>query len=867
MLNQAEKKIITSIAAGYTLVIVLMIALWLSAISAMSTLHQITHRIYEYPFKVSHAVLDATQSIALIRDKMQSITLSGDPKRIAKLSAEILPLDKAAREQLGIVKADFIGDMRRVDEAESLLEKWQELRTRTIELAMHGQRDEAIILVRNTGAELFTRLDNDLDYISDFTLQQAASLLKESEKESATRINRTSWFFAVLVVLIGLTGWLVARRVLFMMRRGEQLEKALQESELHARNAIYARSLIEASLDPLVTISTEGKITDVNKATEEVTGRSRAELIGTDFSDYFTEPDMAREGYRQVFARGFVTDYPLTLRHRDGRLTDVLYNASVYRDEAGDVLGVFAAARDITARKQAEQELVRLNLQNRLILNSVGEGIYGLGIDGRCTFANPAAAQLLGFEVAELVGQHTHALFHHTRKDGRPFPEDECPVQAARKHGVVQRGEDLYWRKDGSSFPVEFIGTPIMEAGKISGAVATFRDISVRKRAEEQLQHSLRSLAEAQRIVHLGNWELDLVSNVLTWSDEIYRIFEIDPEKFGASFEAFLDGIHPDDRDRVNSAYTESVKNRTPYNIVHRLLMKDGRVKYVNERCETHYGEDGKPLRSFGTVHDITEQKVAELALIALKNDLENRVSARTAELEDANKELEAFSYSVSHDLRTPLRAIDGFSRMLLEDYAGKLDDEGKRMLHVVRDNTSRMSRLIDDILRFSRVGRIGISHAEIDMEELVHEVLDELKETIAGRKLQINLGSLPHAMGDRTMMHQVMENLLSNAIKFSSKKEDARIDIGASIEDKKVIYHVKDNGAGFDMQYVDKLFGVFQRLHGIDEFEGTGIGLAIVKRIISRHGGTVWAEGEVGKGAAFYFSIPVPSQSQGELE
>lgn len=867
MLNQAEKKIITSIAAGYTLVIVLMIALWLSAISAMSTLHQITHRIYEYPFKVSHAVLDATQSIALIRDKMQSITLSGDPKRIAKLSAEILPLDKAAREQLGIVKADFIGDMRRVDEAESLLEKWQELRTRTIELAMHGQRDEAIILVRNTGAELFTRLDNDLDYISDFTLQQAASLLKESEKESATRINRTSWFFAVLVVLIGLTGWLVARRVLFMMRRGEQLEKALQESELHARNAIYARSLIEASLDPLVTISTEGKITDVNKATEEVTGRSRAELIGTDFSDYFTEPDMAREGYRQVFARGFVTDYPLTLRHRDGRLTDVLYNASVYRDEAGDVLGVFAAARDITARKQAEQELVRLNLQNRLILNSVGEGIYGLGIDGRCTFANPAAAQLLGFEVAELVGQHTHALFHHTRKDGRPFPEDECPVQAARKHGVVQRGEDLYWRKDGSSFPVEFIGTPIMEAGKISGAVATFRDISVRKRAEEQLQHSLRSLAEAQRIVHLGNWELDLVSNVLTWSDEIYRIFEIDPEKFGASFEAFLDGIHPDDRDRVNSAYTESVKNRTPYNIVHRLLMKDGRVKYVNERCETHYGEDGKPLRSFGTVHDITEQKVAELALIALKNDLENRVSARTAELEDANKELEAFSYSVSHDLRTPLRAIDGFSRMLLEDYAGKLDDEGKRMLHVVRDNTSRMSRLIDDILRFSRVGRIGISHAEIDMEELVHEVLDELKETIAGRKLQINLGSLPHAMGDRTMMHQVMENLLSNAIKFSSKKEDARIDIGASIKDKKVIYHVKDNGAGFDMQYVDKLFGVFQRLHGIDEFEGTGIGLAIVKRIISRHGGTIWAEGEVGKGAAFYFSIPVPSQSQGELE
>jgi PAS domain S-box-containing protein len=425
---------------------------------------------------------------------------------------------------------------------------------------------------------------------------------------------------------------------------------------------------------------------------------------------------------------------------------------------------------------------------------------------------------------------------------------------------IPQRFDESFTFANGVTAWYTFSVEPVPE-----GIFVLSLDITESQKSHEQLQHSERSLTEAQRIAHLGNWELDLASNALTWSDEIYRIFEIDPEKFGATYEAFLDAIHPDDRDRVNSAYAESVKNRTPYNIVHRLLMKDGRVKYVNERCETHYAEDGMPLRSLGTVHDITEQKVAELALVALKNDLENRVSARTAELEDANKELESFSYSVSHDLRTPLRAIDGFSRMLLEDYAGKLDDEGKRMLHVVRDNTSRMSRLIDDILRLSRVGRSEISFAEIDMEGLVREVLDELGPLMAGRKVQINVSSLPSAVGDRTMMHQVMENLLTNAIKFSSKKEDVRIDVGASIEDHKIIYHVKDNGAGFDMQYVNKLFGVFQRLHGVDEFEGTGIGLAIVKRIITRHRGAVWAEGEVGKGAAFYFSIPVSPQSQGE--
>ncbi|HLY95873.1 MAG TPA: PAS domain S-box protein, partial [Sideroxyarcus sp.] len=332
----------------------------------------------------------------------------------------------------------------------------------------------------------------------------------------------------------------------------KELETRLRQS------SAYTRSLIEASLDPLVTISSEGKITDVNQATENVTGSSRSELIGTDFSDYFTEPDKAREGYQQVFQKGFVTDYPLALRHRDGHVTEVLYNASVYRNEAGEVLGVFAAARDVTERNKAEREVSQLSLRNRLILDSMGEGIYGLDIDGRCTFANPAAAQLFGFSVEELLGQQCHALFHHTKPDGSPYPVEECPIQSVYKQGAVHRGSDLYWRKDGSSFPVEFISTPILEAAKITGAVVAFRDITELKLAEEQLRRSEHGLAEAQRIAHLGNWELDLVRNVLTWSDEIYRIFEIDPERFGASYEAFLNGIHPDDREMVNIAYTES---------------------------------------------------------------------------------------------------------------------------------------------------------------------------------------------------------------------------------------------------------------------------------------------------------------------
>ncbi|MDD2914018.1 MAG: ATP-binding protein [Gallionella sp.] len=264
---------------------------------------------------------------------------------------------------------------------------------------------------------------------------------------------------------------------------------------------------------------------------------------------------------------------------------------------------------------------------------------------------------------------------------------------------------------------------------------------------------------------------------------------------------------------------------------------------------------------AFNSMMAVLEERAAEIS--QLNTDLERRVAERTNELAAANQELESFSYSVSHDLRTPLRAIDGFSRILLEDYAGKLDDEGTRLLNVVRDNTSRMSQLIDDILNFSRTGRLELTFSRIDMEKLAHTVLAELPPEVTGGNLQVEIEAIPPTKGDSAMMHQVFVNLLSNAIKFSRVKETASIKVGAYTGGGETVYYVQDNGAGFDMQYANKLFGVFQRLHGVTEFEGTGIGLAIVKRIVNRHGGRVWAEGEVGKGATFYFALPTPPQQQ----
>lgn len=369
-------------------------------------------------------------------------------------------------------------------------------------------------------------------------------------------------------------------------------------------------------------------------------------------------------------------------------------------------------------------------------------------------------------------------------------------------------------------------------------------EIIQRKRLEERYRTIIQTAMD-------GFWLVDARGRILDVNDAYGKLTGYSREELQTMSITDIEAVETAEE---TARHVRRVKETGRDQFETRHKCKDGRI--IDIEVSTNYQET-EGGRFFVFVRDITERKLAEAEIKRLNTGLEQTVRERTAQLEASNKELEAFSYSVSHDLRSPLRAIDGFSRMLLDDYADRLDAEGSRRLNVIRDSTRKMGQLIDDLLAFSRMGRREMAQSDIDMTGLARAVCEELRAAAPERMLQFTVNTLPPARGDWSMIRQVFTNLLSNAVKFTKPRETAIVEVGGRAEEGENVYYVRDNGVGFDMQYVNKLFGVFMRLHSAGEFEGTGVGLALVQRIIHRHGGRVWAEGKVGEGATFYFTLP----------
>ncbi|MBI4643853.1 MAG: PAS domain S-box protein [Deltaproteobacteria bacterium] len=610
----------------------------------------------------------------------------------------------------------------------------------------------------------------------------------------------------------------LAAMALANKRAEEERERLIRELETERARL---QAIIESAPEAIVVVDEDGRLLLINPAADRLYSHSNGCVKDAPSCALFqlchTDGTICIPGDQPLLRSAkegeIHRNVEMVLAWPDGRRRDLLVNTAPILDQQGRSSGAVGLFQDITGLKEGERERRRL--------------------------------------MQELE---------------RPYRLEDYPLALALRQGEIIIDEDInFERRDDSRGILRCSAAPIRDRnGDIMAAVATFYDITERKQAELELA---RRTAEFEAIFNSitdavvftdSRRQLVMVNPAMT------TIFGYSPQELYGKTTKFLYARKADYEEQGRKRYhTGAAVDHSVFQVPYRR--KDGTV-FIGETLGTQVKDaTGKVLGYVGIHRDITQRKRAEEKIRKLNAELSVRireVSERTLQLEAANKELEAFSYSVSHDLRTPLRAIEGFARMLMDDYAQALDREGLRLLDVIRSNTRIMGELIDDLLALSRLGRQEIRSQELDLEALVTTVFGELQAQEPERRLELILNPLPPAFGDRTLINQVLANLLGNAVKFTQPREKPIVEVGGWTEGKENIYFIKDNGVGFDMRYVGKIFGVFQRLHRREDFEGTGVGLAIVQRIINRHGGRVWATGKVDRGAEFYFTLAVKGEA-----
>jgi len=609
------------------------------------------------------------------------------------------------------------------------------------------------------------------------------------------------------------------------------------------------------------------ELTDVNGAACRLIGRSREQLIGQRTTAIF--PAIGATGLLAAGVQALQTGQPVVLeslfyecRAADGQTRSRYYDARIGRFD--DTLVVTFA--EVTARVQVAKEVGQRNedlaqqaeaLRRRLqlVVGNAPVILVALDSDGVFTLSEGRALSGIGLKSGEAVGWSALELYGSmpfTSRTGEVLPGAE----------VIRRvlgGDDLTvvnWAND-RCFENHFVPRRNDE-GRIVGLIGVATDFTDRWRAEESLRCNEERLRLALCATNDAIWDWDVIEGRMAWNTAYEAQFGRPPE--APHLEPWgRERIHPEDHERVTASLREAIRAaQETWNCEYRCRRVDGTWAAVHDRAYLARDATGRVVRVVGAMQDVTALMQAQEDIRTLNADLERRVQERTAALERANRELEAFSYSVSHDLRAPVRAIEGLSRIVVEDYGDRLDQQARHYLERVRRNTARMSQLIDDLLGLSRVILAELHSQPVDLSALAREIIAELRKTQPQRVVECVIAAGLTVMGDARLLRVALSNLLDNAWKYTAKTAAAYIEVGVHASAAGApVYFVRDNGAGFDPAYADRLFAPFQRLHSEHEFEGSGIGLATVQRIIHRHGGRIWAEGAIGRGASFYFAFP----------
>jgi PAS domain S-box-containing protein len=523
------------------------------------------------------------------------------------------------------------------------------------------------------------------------------------------------------------------------------------------------------------------------------------------------------------------------------------------RTEQAEMRTEQAEMRTEQAETWSEQAIRASEVSYQRLFEAAKDGILILDADtGRINDVNPFLIELLGFSHSEMIGKTVGEL--------SPFKDIESNklmLERLQKDGYV-RYENLPLKtRDGRKIAVEFVSN-VYQAGEKRVIQCNVRDITERKRTEDELKASFKEIGDLKSALdeHAIVAVTDPQGKITYVNDKFCAISKYSREELlGQDHRILNSGYHS--KEFMRDLWTTIIQGRVWHGEI-KNKAKDGSFYWVDATIVPFLNDQGKPRQYVAIRTDITERKAAEEKISRLNTELEQRVVERTAQLQTVNNELEAFSYSVSHDLRAPLRHVLGFAELLQKDAGPSLSGKSLCHLTTISQAAKRMGSLIDDLLALSHVGRAELHKAQVNLDELVLETLGDFQVDSKERNIVWEIHPLPAVYADRALLRLVLVNLISNAVKFTGTRAEAKIEIGCAPEgDGETVIFIRDNGAGFDPQYAGKLFGAFQRLHTQQQFEGTGIGLANVQRIIHRHGGRAWAEGVVDRGATFYFSIP----------
>lgn len=643
------------------------------------------------------------------------------------------------------------------------------------------------------------------------------------------------------------------------------IEKLEHNNLSHSFDEKLFRLLVASISDyAIFMIDPNGYIMSWNQGAQNISSYAEKEVVGKHISIFYTDNDNKANAPRQnlnaALKHGVFETEGWKLRKGGSQYWANVTFTTVY-DDNGHLVGFAQITRDTTIRKEKEEEREEINVElekqvkentevitanevrfRKLIENSY-DGIALLDAKLDLIYRSASAERIMGWSSKEQAAHEKDSLIH---------PQDRLRVKQLFADVFAHRGKPILStyrskHKKGHYVWIECLFTNRLHDEHINAIVCNFKDITKRVHAEEELRHKNDQIEDILDSIADGFIALDKDHCFVYANKRMGEMLHRDPDELIGKY--------------IWTEYPDAV-NSTTYKAVNKAAAKRQYITvedYYEPLLlwqENHiYPAPGGGLSIF--VRDITARKKAEQQIHQLNENLEKKVAERTTQLAAANKELESFSYSVSHDLRAPLRAVNGYAMMLKEDFQDKLGDEGNRVINTIMNNGRLMGQLIDDLLAFSRMGRKAMVITQIDMQSLVTVCLREAVQSHI-KHYDIQLHKLPPCNGDIGLMRQVLLNLIGNAVKYSSKATLPRIEIGSIKNPDNRVYYIKDNGVGFDMKYSDKLFGVFQRLHSTQEFEGTGVGLALSKRIIVKHGGDIWAEAAIGQGATFYFSIPI---------